>query len=147
MILGHLNTCERYEKLHALFPKAFAFLKGTDLAKLPDGKSDIDGDELFAIVSRNSDSENDNKLEAHRKYIDIHYAAQGSDTIGWKPLHACTTAVSEFDVEKDVILFNDGDHTTVSLKEGQFVIVYPEDAHAPLLKTKGLLKIVLKIKL
>jgi len=147
MILGNIKYRSRYENIHPLFKRGFDFLEQNDLDQLPNGKNEIDGENIFAIVSRNGNSDNASKLEAHKKYIDIHFALRGSDLVGWKPLLNCQLPIGEFNVGDDYILYSDTDFMTLPLPVNYFLIVYPEDAHAPLLQTENLFKIVLKIKL
>ena len=52
MILSELQNKNRYINLHPLFGKAFAFLEKENLSQLPEGKLEIDGDDLFAIISK-----------------------------------------------------------------------------------------------
>lgn len=147
MIIDVLTEAGRYECLHPLFKKVFDFLKQGQAAELPDGKHELEGDHLFVIVSRNGDSKSDNKLEVHRHYLDIHVVLKGEDTLGWKPLSHCVSPIGIFQEKEDYMLFADTDFTTFTLREGMFAIVFPEDAHAPLLETTQLHKLVFKLRL
>jgi biofilm protein TabA len=148
MILSELQNKNRYINLHPLFGKAFAFLEKENLSQLPEGKLEIDGDDLFAIISKaGTSAEEIPKLEAHKKYIDIHYIIAGTELFGWKNLSNCKGVEGEFDFEKDYVLYNDQDFTNLLLNKNAFVVVYPEDAHSPGIKTEQLHKVVLKIKL
>ena len=148
MILSELQNKNRYINLHPLFGKAFAFLEKENLSQLPEGKLEIDGDDLFAIISKpGTSAEEIPKLEAHKKYIDIHYIIAGTELFGWKDLNDCKGVEGEFDFEKDYVLYNDQDFTNLLLNRNAFVVVYPEDAHSPGIKTEQLHKVVLKIKL
>ena len=148
MILSELQNKNRYISLHPLFEKAFTFLKKENLNQLPEGKLEIDGDDLFAIISKpGTSAEAIPKLEAHKKYIDIHYIIDGTELFGWKNLNDCKQVEGEFDFEKDYVLYNDQDFTNLLLKKNNFLVVYPEDAHSPGIKTEQLHKVVLKIKL
>jgi biofilm protein TabA len=148
MILSELQSKNRYINLHPLFGKAFAFLEKENLSQLPEGKLEIDGDDLFAIISKpGTSAEEIPKLEAHKKYIDIHFIIAGTELFGWKNLSDCKGVEGEFDFEKDYVLYNDQDFTNLLLNKNAFVVVYPEDAHSPGIKTEQLHKVVLKIKL
>lgn len=148
MIINNLKNKEKYKIIHPLFGKAFTFLEKENLNQLPEGKLEIDGDDLFAIISKpGSSAEEIPKLEAHKKYIDIHYIIAGTELFGWKNLEDCKHVEGEFDFEKDYVLYNDQDFTNLLLKKNDFVVVYPEDAHSPGIKTEQLHKVVLKIKL
>ena len=148
MILSEFQNKDRYINLHPLFEKGFTFLEKENLSQLPEGKLEIDGDDLFAIISKpGTSAEKILKLEAHKKYIDIHYIIAGTELFGWKNLKDCKHMEGEFDFEKDFVLYNDQDFTSFLLNKYNFVVVYPEDAHSPGIKTEHLHKVVLKIKL
>jgi biofilm protein TabA len=148
MILSELKNKNRYLNLHPLFEKAFSFLEKENLSQLPEGKLAIDGDDLFAIISKlGTSAEEIPKLEAHKKYIDIHYIIAGTELFGWKNLSDCKHVEGEFDFEKDYVLYNDQDFTNLLLIKNNFVVVYPEDAHSPVIRSEHLHKVVLKIKL
>ena len=148
MILSEFQNKDRYINLHPLFEKGFTFLEKENLSQLPEGKLEIDGDDLFAIISKpGTSAEKMLKLEAHKKYIDIHYIIAGTELFGWKNLKDCKHMEGEFDFEKDFVLYNDQDFTSFLLNKYNFVVVYPEDAHSPGIKTEHLHKVVLKIKL
>jgi biofilm protein TabA len=147
MILSTLNNYERYAGLHNLFPKGFNFLN-SGIASLPDGKTEINGEDLFAIISRpGTIVTNELKPESHKKYLDIHYIIEGTELFGWKNINDVQHPEGAFNEEKDYILYNDQDYKELLLKKGDFVIVYPEDVHMPGIKTEQLHKVVLKIKL
>ena len=50
MILDSLKNLKNYEGLHPRFAKAMDFLLTSDLANLPLGRNEIQGDEIFANV-------------------------------------------------------------------------------------------------
>ena len=146
MVLDALARGERYAALHPAFARAFAFLASTDLAALPTGRNDIDGDAMFVILDRQEGRGRDRaRLEAHRRYIDIQYTIDGDEMIGWMPLARCTAPDGAFDETKDVGFFADRPSTWVSVPRGSFTIFFPHDAHAPLagrgLQKKAVVKI------
>jgi len=133
--------------------KALDFLRDKRYQELPDGKIDIDGDRVYAIIqSYESKMERHNPIfEAHRKYIDIQYVASGSEILGWAPLDTVTITVP-YDQEKDALLGTVpvDEWTAVRFTEGQVIVLYPTDAHAPSLavdQPETIKKIVMKIAL
>ncbi len=67
--------------------------------------------------------------EAHRKYIDIHYVLEGSEII----MVADTGSLQvtrEYDEEGDAVL-GSAQGKGYPLKKGQFMVVFPEEAHLP----------------
>lgn len=147
MILSELQHKKRYINLHYLFDKASAFLEKGNLSQLPERKLEIDGADLFAIISKPDTSEGGIlKLEAHKKYIHIHYIIAGAELFGWKNLNDCKQIEGEFDFDKDYVLYNDQDFANLLLSKNNFLVLYPEDAHSPGIESEQLHKLVLKIK-
>ena len=146
MILARLEDARRYEPLHPLFAKGLEFLRSPDLKELPDGKHEIDGERLFAVIWRGlGKGQADAVLEWHRQYIDIQYVISGIDQIGWLATRLCRREKQAYDAEADLQFFSDRPATWITVNGGTFTILYPEDAHAPLATTGPIHKVVLKI--
>ena len=90
MIVVPVDHLQNYGYLHPGFEKAGSFLAGVGLHFLTDGRHEIDGDALFAIVSTCAGKGRAARLEAHRNYIDVQYCLSGKDIIGFRPLAQCT---------------------------------------------------------
>jgi len=146
MILDRLENAEEYYALHPNFEKAFTFLRKSDLAELPSGRYEIDGERLFCILDKSPGrSRAEAKLEAHRKYIDIQYVIAGVDDMGWKPTSACTQIETAYNSEKDIMFFDDEPKSWTEVPAGSFVIFFHKDAHAPLVGREEIHKAVLKV--
>ncbi len=73
----------------------------------------------------------DAKLEHHRKHIDIHYVIRGSENV-LVNYSRKLERLSEYSEEKDFELFAvDGTERIVMLREGDFLVLYPGESHAP----------------
>jgi YhcH/YjgK/YiaL family protein len=145
MIMDTLARGAAYAALHPAFAKAFAFLRDTDLAALPDGRIELDGDRLYVLVmTLDGRGQAGAKLEAHRRYIDIQAVIRGEDVMGWSPLAACRQALP-FDASGDAGLFGDVPASWVVVPQGSFAVFFPEDAHAPLAGTGNVKKAVVKV--
>ncbi len=148
MILDELSAAGRYAPLHAGFADAFQFLTGTALDRLPVGKHEIDGERLFVLISHDPGrGRQASKLESHRKYIDIQYVVRGVDEMGWRPLADCRQVQTPYDAPRDLGFFADQPATWIRVSAGQFVIFWPDDAHAPLSGQGELIKAVVKVAL
>jgi len=146
MILDVLTNEERLRKLHPGFGAAFQFLRGTNLNQLPEGRREIDGPRLYALVVRGQGrGQKGAKLEVHRRYIDIQYSITGPDVIGWKQISACRNPVEAYDEVKDIQFFLDASDSWVTVPQGSFGIFYPEDAHAPMAADGPIHKVVVKV--
>lgn len=146
MILATLAEAGRYAALHPLFPRAFEFLRNTDLMALAPGKHDVQGEQLFAIVEAcPGRTRAEAKLECHRRYIDIQLVLEGVDEMGWRPLAACVDPATDYDAARDIRFFNDAPASWIATPPGSFCLFFPDDAHAPLVSDGMIRKVVLKI--
>jgi YhcH/YjgK/YiaL family protein len=146
MILDVIANEEHLKKLHPGFGPALDYLRSTNLGQLADGRHEIDGARLFAMVSRGPGrTQKGARLELHRLYIDIQYSITGADVIGWKPASACRDAEQAFDEKKDIQFFFDAPDSWVTIPQGNFAIFYPHDAHAPMATEGTFHKVIIKI--
>ncbi len=146
MILSSISQSSRYATLHPLFQRAFDYIRDTDLYALAPGRYDIVGDELFAIVEHVEGRTRElARLECHRKYIDIQLVLEGDEAMGWKPLADCHNPVGAFSMEKDIQFFIDAPASWVPVPPDHFCIFFPEDAHAPLVGSGQVRKVIFKV--
>jgi len=146
MILDVLENVHLYKVMHKGFPKAFEFLLQPELKQLPVGEYEIDGERVYAMVSKEKgQKKEDALLETHEKYIDIQLILDGTDDIGWKPKSLCQQPSGEYDHESDLQFFADRPNTWLSIEGGEFAIFFPEDAHMPLISSGTIHKVVVKI--
>jgi biofilm protein TabA len=146
MILASLAETDRYLALHPLFARAFDFLRNTDLNALAPGKHSVQGEQIFAIVEACAGrTREEAKLESHRRYIDIQLVLEGVDEMGWKPVAGCVDPATDYDAARDIRFFNDVPSSWVATPPGSFCLFFPEDAHAPLVSTGMIHKVVVKI--
>jgi YhcH/YjgK/YiaL family protein len=147
MILDTLAAAQRYVAIHPRLVAGFAFLAQGDLASLSDGRHEIDGTRVFALVSRDAGrGQAGARLEVHRKYLDIQVAIEGDERFGWRPLADCHQVAEPFDAERDVGFFADPPIVWLPLVVGQFAIFFPADAHAPLAGQGAVRKVVIKVE-
>lgn len=150
MVVSDLKHLDHQVSMTDALSKAIDFLLRPDIHLLTDGRVDIDGDRVFAIVQRYETVKTDTpRFEYHKKYIDIQYIVSGEEVIGWAP--ADRMMVTEgYDGDKDICFGTvpNGEVTPVYLKAGQLAVLYPEDGHAPKLaadEPSHVFKIVFKI--
>ena len=130
MILDKLSSADLYRGIHPRIAAAFDWLKRTDLAALPLGKTAIDGEHLFALVQEYTPKEPELlKYEAHRRYWDVQVVVSGLERMGWA--HVSQMTVSEpHDDARDVAFFR-GAGQYVLVPAGHFTIFAPHDVHMP----------------
>jgi len=148
MILDSLPQWRRYAALNARLAKAFAFLEQAT-PDTTDGRHEIDGDAVFALVQRYQTRPAAGPLEAHRRYADVQYIVRGREVIQWAPLASLTTVARPYDDKQDAGLFvADVEVVPMTLSAGQFMILFPDDAHAPCCawaEPEPVVKVVVKV--
>lgn len=148
MIVSTLKHSERIESLHPLFKTVFGYIKSHDLLNTPCGRIELSGDDLF-INNVNSEcvAAEQQVLEVHRKYIDIHVLLEGEETIGWKTIDDCSNLTKPYDADADCALYTEPASTYIKLQPGEFMIVWPEDPHAPVIGEGKIRKLIVKVKI
>ena len=149
MILLKIKDSERIETLHPQFKWLFDYIKSHDFNETPAGRIELDGNNLFINVDEPQlRTKEEQKLEVHQKYIDIHFPLSCTEIIGWKALSDIkSTPDQPFNVEKDFAFYSEPASTYVEVHPGECLVLYPEDAHAPIIGKGNMRKLVAKIKL
>jgi YhcH/YjgK/YiaL family protein len=148
MILDSISNAERYFTLHPHFKNLFDYLRSTDIATLEEGRHDILGDILFVnVANAELRKSEDAPLEAHNRYIDVQVVVEGEEHFGWSERRECIMPCTEFDNERDIIFFDDTPQTIYKVRSGEFTILYPEDAHAPLIGEGRARKLIFKVQI
>jgi len=150
MIASDLNHIDRQLTKTPSLKKAIEFLRSREIHDLPDGRVEIDGNKVYAIVERYETMDAGSpRFEYHKKYIDVQFIASGHEVIGWTPAESIKITEA-YDAVKDVAFGTAeiGKWMPLSLTEGQLAILYPEDGHASRLafgESSSVLKIVVKV--
>lgn len=148
MIIDKLSNAHLYSGLGERINKAFAYLKETDFSKAELGKYEINGDNIFALVNEyNTKDQNEGKLEAHKKYIDVQFVAKGKELMGYAPLEN-QKVIDEYNEQKDITFFS-GEKSFMLVEEGMFAIFFPTDVHLPGIRVNEksyVKKVVIKVK-
>ena len=150
MVIDTLTNSHKYYNLHSLFEKAFNFVFATDLMTAKPGTYPIDGDRIRAIFSKNMGTTREqsvSEFECHNQHIDIQICIHGKEGFGWKPRENCKIDKGGYHSDKDVLFFGDEPDMFFQLTDGQFVILFPEDVHAPMIGDKEIQKLVIKVKI
>lgn len=148
MIIDQLSNAKSYYHLGEKIKRALQFLEETNLASLENGKEIIDGENIFAMIQEYETKDPANeKLESHRKYIDVQYVVKGEEKMG----HALLKEQAPsrlYNPEDDYMLFDESPDFFSVIKEGMFTIFYPTDLHMPCIQhhqSSLVKKIVIKV--
>ena len=151
MILDRIENKWIYFNEESRPYEGFRFITEVFNQNTPDGKYEIKGDDIYAMVkSYTTDSPENKKLESHRRYVDIQYIVSGLEVIGWLPIEGLKV-MTPYSEEKDVVFYHNSEGMSrLVLTPGMFAVFYPHDAHRPgcfLDKPGQVRKIVVKVKI
>jgi YhcH/YjgK/YiaL family protein len=148
MITDQLANGLCYAAIDARLARAIEFLQRADLAALPEGRHDIEGDAIYALVQRYaSKPPGEGRWEAHQRYADLQIVVRGEERMGYGQLGRFTRGT--YDPVKDVE-FPTGDADFVQLGAGDFIVLWPGEAHMPGMAVGApadVRKIVVKIRM
>ncbi len=149
MLSWNLAIAEKYDYLAEKFKAGYKWLAENDIKSMADGKYSIIGDEVVADVqSYTTEPAEKRRFEAHDKYFDIQYVAEGEELFGLCRREGLT--LTEARPNNDVEFYADPEcFGMVLLKEGDFIVVAPEEAHKPRCAAGSpakVKKVVIKVK-
>jgi len=149
MILAKTEELARYEGLNPNFPKAFAFLSRPDLAGLPDGKHEIDGEKAWAVLSSyNSREYAEGKYETHREYVDVQFLISGEELIYWNDAAEMSSTGYAADCDKENYA-DPASPVCIRMEPGNALVLFSRDAHKANCRVSAVSpvrKVLLKIK-
>lgn len=138
-----------YHKNPERWNAAFKFMGSSDLAGLENKRYDIDGDNVYALVSQYM-SKDEAQFEAHRKYVDIQYVVSGVEQMGMAPLSALDVNTVIYDEGRDIEFMTVKDSTYRKATPENFLLFFPSVIHKPGMKidqNTEIKKVVIKVKL
>lgn len=146
MIYDTLENLPKYRGMNKNLDMAIEFLMCTDLASLPNGRNEVDGDNVFVnVMDAKYRAPEDALFEAHRCYADVQISLTGDERLGWLPIDR----LPAFPDGEDNPLF-EGHYEpelVVAMRKGVFCILFPQDGHAPGLGQGEGHKLVAKVKM
>ena len=145
-----IKLATKYDYLSEKFKAGYKWLAETDIKALADGAYPIIGDDVIANVqSYTTEPAEKRKFEAHDKYFDIQYMVEGEEFFG--VCHREGLKVCDPKPEKDLYFFDEpAESGMILLREGDFIVVEPEEAHKPRCSVSAPMKVkkvVVKVKI
>lgn len=142
MIKDNISNAEFYTGLSKGIKEGLEWIKNTDLDNIADGRYDLNGINYANVQSYNTKDEA--LFEAHRNYIDIQYVIKGTEMCGISDYCQAKTEI-EYDNQKDIEFLSVNHKDYVTLKEKEFLILFPQDAHQPSMNVDGKCNFVKKV--
>lgn len=128
MIYSNIKNKNEYKFLDEKIQKCFEYIEENNLKDMEKGTYEIDGKDIFVNIVEYETTKAENRFwEAHKQYIDIHFMLEGKEYIN---INFIDDMEKKPYIEKDDFLELIGDKKiSVLMKERDFLICYPNDAH------------------
>lgn len=147
MITDNIKNAEQYFFYGERFKKALEYLQVTDFGLIENGTHELDGKNIFAIVSEYETKPlKEGKWESHKKYYDVQFVANGEEKIGYVYKEK-VNLFQEYNADNDFMLW-EGEGDFLTAKSGDFLIFGPDDVHMPSIQVNGpakVKKVVIKV--
>ncbi len=149
MIIDRIENYRRYTAVDRSIATALKFLADNDMTMAETGRTDIEGENIFAVVDDYTTKNPAEAFpEAHHVYADVQFVASGSELLGYAPYEG-QNLHKEYDREKD-IEFYDCSVSFNRLETGMFAVLYPGEIHLPGIAATEQIpvrKVVVKVKM
>lgn len=141
---------DKYKSIKELSSEAYDFVQKLMRENVADGRHELGGGVFANMMSYETKKRKDLLFEAHKQYIDIQIMVRGSEIITTEHIddmhkYACVHPFGDGDAE---LYECNNDGVDYVLGEGDFIILYPEDAHMPCVcieEPKNVRKAVIKV--
>lgn len=143
MIYDHISNIALYKGLSPELDTALDFIARADATSAP-GVIMLEGGVKIIISENMTALVNEKGYEAHRQFIDVQIALSGRELIRCKPLPQVEETIPYSDVS-DAARYADCPGADMIIGDGYFLVVFPDDAHEPLLAADGKPELVKKI--
>lgn len=137
MIYGRIKDALTYRGIHPGLDLALSYIRPNFLENLEEGKRvELDGDRAYCTsFTYETIPEKEGFFEAHLKYLDIHIMLSGKERVDIAPPGELNQTKAE--PENDFYAYDGEPWHSLILKPGEFLVVFPEDAHRIKLQVEG----------
>lgn len=149
MIFDQIEQLQQYQ---GIIPSATAlqhWLQQIDWSQVADGTVTApEGFRAFVQTAPGkTETQSLEKFECHDQHIDLQVLLEGAETMAWRSRMHCHQPKGDYNPDKDVRFFADVPTHRFQLQPMQFVLLFPNDVHAPAISEGILKKLVVKIPL
>lgn len=150
MILTTLAEADAIAALQPGVDAGLRWLRAFDPA-MADGRHEIDGDDVFALVQAyDTGPATEKRFETHRVYVDLQYVAAGAERILYAPA-AELEIETPYDPPRDIAFYAEPKaSSSLLMRTGALAVFHPADAHKPGCMAGGrdaVRKVVVKVRL
>lgn len=131
---GEINM-SKYEEIKKYSQEAFQFMENFRAEDYADGRYDLKEEGLFVnIMTFTTKKREEQKYEAHKKYIDVQWVLDGEEAFCLKDISDMEEKdiIMPYNEEQDIMFYSqevEGEYHI--LKSGEFLVMPPECAHMP----------------
>ncbi|MCT6812027.1 MAG: YhcH/YjgK/YiaL family protein [Lactobacillus helsingborgensis] len=132
MIYANINdSTTTFIRQNQYLDKAFKWLQETDLTNLAVGRYDISDGIFVKIQEYNTKDEKKGRFENHQTHLDFHYLIKGAEITRVTKPDGLTEIDNALASPDDVAHYQrfTGPATSICLHPGDYIILFPEDAH------------------
>ena len=149
MIYGNIKNKEEFSYLPEKLKACFDYISKNDLKSFEKGCYEINGKDLFVnIVEYETTTEDKRFWESHKYYLDLHFILENEEIININFID--NMKQKTFVEEEDFFPLEGNKKSSIVLQEGDFLILYPNDAHMTAVKvneSKKIKKAIFKVKI
>lgn len=148
MILDNIKNAHLYYENSTKIGKALNYMKEKDFSKEEKGVHEVEGKELYYVVAEYDTKDLEKGFwESHKKYIDIHYMLNGQEKLMYANFENVEIE-KDYNENDDAYILKGESEGEVVLKEGCFMLCFPEDVHMTGIKVNSsepIRKIIFKV--
>lgn len=131
MVFDSISNRSIYAGLGERIATGLDYLAGLSPADFSERREELAGASLFALFQGVTTEGAEGRFyEAHRNYIDIQFVLSGSEVIRVSKVSGLEET-SPYDGDRDVAFYRTIPGADVRLDAGDFIILFPHDAHLP----------------
>ncbi len=135
MIYDAINNAKAYAALGEGIQRVIEAAAAYTPENYTTGQVKLNGDDVYMnLAAYNTHAFEDGLFEAHRQYLDVMVIIEGTELVYVKHTPSLQNITMEYDSEGDALLAKerqDGDMSEILLYPGTFLVLFPDDAHAP----------------
>lgn len=136
MVFGNIKDLDQFAFLPEDSKTCFAYAKANPLAEYEKGSHEINGKRLFVNIVEYTTTTPENRFwEAHKQYLDLHLILRGQEQIDLNFIQNMN--LGEYKEEDDYLAMEGEKNCSVILREGDFLICWPNDGHRTAVEVDG----------
>lgn len=134
MFIGNIDNIEKDGgDFHSVIYAVLEYLRGTDFKNFSEGAYPVPHLDFIAKVQRyDTRPTSECHPEAHERFIDVQFVAEGEEILGWCPLNPDLKILTPYDEKADVTFYKTlFPESCMVLAARNYAVLFPSDVHRP----------------